>query len=70
MRYSIERKYQIYDKGYEFLSFAKNMGKNLSSKYGTNILDTTKKSENDVLQNASKRAIQKMEKAAGDLVGD
>ena len=46
------------------------MGKNLSSKYGTNILDTTKKSENDVLQTASKRAIQKMEKAAGDLVGD
>ena len=31
MRYSIERRDV---KGYGFLSFAKNMGKNLSNKYG------------------------------------
>ena len=34
MRYSIEPKDRIYEKGYGFLSFAKNIGKNLSNKYG------------------------------------
>ena len=34
MRYSIEPKDRIYVKGYGFLPFAKNMNKNLSSKYG------------------------------------
>ena len=31
MRYSIELRDRIYVKGYGFLSFAKNMGKNLKS---------------------------------------
>ena len=31
--YSIEPNDRIYVKGYGFLSFAKNMGKNLSNKY-------------------------------------
>ena len=31
MRYSIEPRDRIYVKGYGFLSFAKNMGKNLSN---------------------------------------
>ena len=34
MRYSIELRDRIYVKGYGFLSFAKNIGKNLSNKYG------------------------------------
>ena len=34
MRYSIEPRYKIYVKGHGFLSFAKNMGKSLSNKYG------------------------------------
>ena len=34
MRYSIEPRDRIYVKGYGFLSFAKNMGKYLSNKYG------------------------------------
>ena len=38
MRYSIELKDRTYVKGYGFLSFAKNMGKSLSSKYGQNIV--------------------------------
>ena len=42
MRYSIELKDRINIKGYEFLSFAKNMGKNLSSKY---FLDSAKKNQ-------------------------
>ena len=35
MRYSIEPKDRVYVKGYEFLSFAKNIGKNLNNKYGS-----------------------------------
>ena len=42
MRYSIKPKDRIYVKGYEFLSFAKNMGKSLSNKYGQNLLDSAK----------------------------
>ena len=34
MRYSIELKDGLYVKGYEFLSFARNMGTQLSSEYG------------------------------------
>ena len=38
MRYSIEARDRIYVKGYGFLSFAKNMGKSLSNKYGQKLL--------------------------------
>ena len=38
MRYSIEPRDRIYVKGYGFLSFAKNMGKNLSNKYDQKLL--------------------------------
>ena len=40
MRYSIEPR--IYVRGYGFLSFAKNMGKSLSNKYGQKLLDSYK----------------------------
>ena len=33
MRHSIESRERRYVKGYGFLSFAKNIGKNLSNKY-------------------------------------
>ena len=42
MRYSIEPRDRIYVKGYGFLSFAKNMGKNLSNKCGQKLLDSAK----------------------------
>ena len=42
MRYSIEPRDRIYVKGYGFLSFAKNMGKSLSNKYGQKLLDSAK----------------------------
>ena len=42
MRYSIEPKDRIYVKGYGFLCFAKNMGKNLSNKYVQKLLDSAK----------------------------
>ena len=59
MRYSIEPRDKIYVKGYGFLSFAKNMGKCLSNKYGQKLLDSVKKSTTDAIKTASKRAIQK-----------
>ena len=40
MRYSAEPRERIYVKGYGFLSFAKNMGKCLSNKYGQKPLDS------------------------------
>ena len=70
MRYSIEPKDRIYVKGYEFLSFAKNMGKNLSNKYDQKLLDSAKKSPEEAIKTASKRAIQKTAEATGDLIGN
>ena len=65
MRYSIEPRDIIYVKGYGFLSFAKNMGKSLSSKYGQKLFDSAKKSTD-----AIKTAIQKTAEATGDLIGN
>ena len=56
MRYSIEPTERRYIKGYGFLSFAKNIGKNLSNKYGQKLADGA-------------RAIQKRAEITGDLVG-
>ena len=70
MRYSIEPRDRIYLKGYGFLSFAKNMGKSLSKKYGQKLLDSSKKSTADATKTASKRAIQKTAEAIGDLIGN
>ena len=52
------------------MSFAKNMGKSLSSKYGQILLDSAKKSTTDAIKTASKRAIQKTAEATGDLIGN
>ena len=67
IRYSIEPRDRIYVKGYGFLSFAKNMGKSLSNKYGQKLFDSAKKSTTDVIRSVSKRAIQK-KKAEDDLI--
>ena len=67
MRYSIEPRDRIYVKVYRFLSFAKNMGKILSNKYGQKLLDSAKKSSTDAIKTVSKRAIQNSEEATGDL---
>ena len=63
MRYSIEP-----IKGCGFLSFARNVGKNISNKYNKKVIDTAKKSASDATKTASKRAIQKTVEATGDLV--
>ena len=70
MRYSLEPGERIYLKGYGFLSFAKNMTKNVSNKHGQKLLNSAEKSATDVIQTASKRAIQKTVEATGDLIGN
>ena len=70
MRYSIEPKYRMYVKGYGFLSFAKNIGTHLSSKYGQKLLDSAKKPNNRCNKNCFKKAIQKTAKATGDLISN
>ena len=60
----------MYVKGYGFLSFAKNIGKSLSNKYGQKLLDSAKKSTTDAIKTASKRAIQKTAEATGVLIGN
>ena len=70
MRYSIEPRDRMYVKGYGFFSFAKNMGKSLSNKYGQTLLDSAKKSTTNAIKTASKRAIQKTAEATGDLIGN
>ena len=70
MTYSIEPRDRIYVKGYEFLSFGKNMGTHLSNKYSQKLLDSAKKFTKDAIKTASKRAIQKSAEATGDLIGN
>ena len=70
MRYSIEPRDRIYVKGYGFLSFAKDMGKNLSNKYDQRLLDSAKKFTTDAIKTASKRAIQKTAEETSDLIGN
>ena len=70
MRYSIEPRDRIYVKRYGFLSFAKNIGKNLSNKNSQEIIFTAKKNTTDAIKTASKRAIQKTPEPTGDLIGN
>ena len=60
----------MYVKGYGLLSFAKNMGKSLSHKYGQKLLDSAKKSTKHAIKIASKRAIQKTAELTGALIGN
>ena len=70
MRYSIKPRDIIYVNGYGFLSFAENMGKSLSNKYGQKHLDSAKRSTTDAKNTASKRSIQKSAEATGDFIGN
>ena len=70
MRYSIEPRERRYIKGYGFLSFAKNIGKNITKKYGQKLVDTAKKYTTDAIKTASKRAIQKTAEVTENLVGN
>ena len=70
MRYSFEPKNRIYVKGYGFLSFAKNIGKNVSNKCSQKPIDTAKKSTTDAVKTASKRVIQKTAEVIGNKIAD
>ena len=50
MRYSTERRFRKYVKGYGFLSFAKNFG----NKYAKQLTDTATKTGIDVVKTTSK----------------
>ena len=80
--YSVQPRDQIFVKGYEFLPFPRDMGKNIgknvsknvSSKYGQNLLDhakqSTKHAKQSALKTVSKKAIQKRAEATDDLIGN
>ena len=59
MKDLIEPRDRIYAKWYGFLSFAKNMCKRLSNKYGQKLLDSTKKSTKDTIENAIEKSNSK-----------
>ena len=71
-RYSVQPRNRIFIKGYGFLTFVKNMGKNISKnlrgKYSQKPLNHAKKSATYILKNSSKPVIQKT--ATGDLTGN
>ena len=84
-RYLVQpRDHRIFVKGYWFLIFAKNMGKNIYKNISENVrgkyspdmlatcqklLDHAKQSATNMFKTASKRAIQRTEEATGDLIG-
>ena len=75
---SVQPRYRIFVKGCGFLSFAKNISKNigrntskgLSGKYCQKLLDHVKKSGTDALKISSKRIIQKIPEESRDLIGN
>ena len=52
------------------MSFAKDIGKNLSNKHSQKLLDSAKKATTDTIKTVSKRAIKKTTEATGDLIGN
>ena len=66
MRYSTERTFRKYVKGYGFLSFARKF----DDKYGKTLMDTATKTGIDAAKTASKRVVQKTAEATGDLIGN
>ena len=70
MRYSIEPRDRIYVKRYGFLSFAKNMGKNLRINIVKKLLIQQKNLQTDAIKTDSKIAIQKPAEATGNLIGN
>ena len=52
------------------MSFAKNMGKSFSNKYGQKPFDSAKTSTTDAIRTTSKRATQKTAEATGNLIGN
>ena len=74
MRYSIEPRNIIYVKGYGFLSFAQNLSKSWSNKYGQKLLDSAKKSTTeatgDLIVNKIADKISVSKKSTKELPND
>ena len=71
--HSIEPKDRIYVEGFGSFSFAKNMGKILSNKYGQKLPDSAKKSKTDAIKTAfqeTAKATQETAEATGNLIGN
>ena len=68
--YSVQPRNRKFVKGYGFLSFAKNMSRNVRSKYSQKLLDNAKQSTTEALKTSSKRVIQNTVEATGDLIGN
>ena len=51
-------------------STGENISKNISGKYSQKLLDHAKQSVIDTLETTSKRVIQKLAEATGDLIGN
>ena len=76
-RYSVQPGDGIFVKVYQFLYFARNMGKNigknisksLSSNFSQKALDHAKQSATDAFKTSSKRVIPKIVEAARNLTG-
>ena len=66
MRYSTQPKFRKYVKRYGFLSFARKFG----DKYGKKLIDIATKKGIDAAKTASKRVVQKIAEATGDLIGN
>ena len=66
MCYSIEPRTRKYIKGYEFLSFARN----LFVKYGEKLLDTARKTGLGPAKTASKNVVHKKVEATGEFIGN
>ena len=59
MRYSVESRDRKYEKGYPFLSFAKNIGKNIKGKYSQKLVGSAKKICNRCIKNCFKKSNSK-----------
>ena len=70
MQHSFQPRDQIFVKAYGFLSFAKNINKNLSGKYSQNLLDHAKESATDTVKTIIKRVIQETAETAGYLISN
>ena len=64
--YSVQPRERVFVKDYGFLSFVKNMCRNLSSVYSQKLIDHA----TDAFKTASKRSIQKTAEAFEDLIGN
>ena len=53
-----------------FCLLQKNIGKNLSNKYGQKLLNSAKKSTTDAIKTVAKREIQETAEATGDMIGN